>query len=90
MAVRFGFRWGSHGRKGVLNFNWRLLQLPVHLVDYVVAHELAHRVEGNHSEQFWETLERAMPDCRVREAELERDSHLYVGFEVEGQAAENP
>ena len=62
----------------------------MHLVDYVVAHELAHRIEAHHAPRFWQVLERAMPDRRNREAELERDSHLYVGFEVEGQAAEGP
>ena len=79
-----GFRWGSCGKKGVMHFNWRLLQLPVHLIDYVVAHELVHRLEHNHTPRFWETLERAMPDCRAREAELEREWHFYVAFDVDG------
>ena len=77
-----GYRWGSCGKKGIMHFNWRLLQLPVHLIDYVVAHELVHRIEHNHTQRFWEMLERAMPDCRAREAELERDWHCYVAFDV--------
>lgn len=78
-----GFRWGSCGRKGVVHLNWRLLQLPVHLIDYVVAHELVHRIERHHTPAFWKVLERAMPDCRAREVELEREWHFYVAFEVE-------
>ena len=77
-----GFRWGSCGRSGALRFNWRLLQLPVHLVDYVVTHELVHRTERHHTRRFWQALERALPDCQTRRAELERDWHTYVAFEV--------
>jgi len=43
-----GFRWGSCGRRGVLFFNWRLLQLPVRLADYVIVHELVHLQEPHH------------------------------------------
>lgn len=78
-----GFRWGSCGKSGSLHFNWRVLQLPVHLIDYIVAHELVHRLERNHSQRFWQILEEAMPDCKSREAELEREWHCYVAFEVE-------
>ena len=81
-----GYRWGSCGKKGVMHFNWRLLQLPVHLIDYVVAHELVHRIEPNHTPRFWERLERAMPDCLAREAELEREWHVYAAFDVGEQA----
>jgi len=78
-----GYRWGSCSMKGVMHFNWRLLQLPVHLIDYVVAHELVHRVEHNHTPRFWGMLERAMPDCRARETELEHEWHFYVAFDVD-------
>lgn len=80
-----GFRWGSCGKDGVLHLNWRLLQLPVHLIDYVVAHELVHRVERHHTQPFWQAFERAMPDCREREAELAREWHVYASFEVHSQ-----
>lgn len=67
-----GFRWGSCGKNGVLHFNWRLLQLPVFLVDYVVAHELAHLHERNHTPMFWRILGRAIPDWKERKDELSR------------------
>ena len=65
-----GFRWGSCGRNGMLFFNWRLLQFPMRLVDYVVVHELAHLLESNHSPAFWSVLDRAMPDWQARKEEL--------------------
>lgn len=68
-----GFRWGSCGKNGTLHFNWRLLQLPVILVDYVIAHELVHLRVHNHSDEFWQILERVLPDWRERKEEL---SHM--------------
>ena len=43
-------------------FNWKVLQFPVRLVDYIIMHELVHLVEGHHGSAFWQALERAMPD----------------------------
>lgn len=65
-----GFRWGSCGKNGVLYFNWRLLQLPVYLVDYVAVHELVHLHERNHTAEFWRILERVLPDWKRREEEI--------------------
>lgn len=67
-----GFRWGSCGRDGTLFLNWRLLQLPVRVVDYVIVHELCHLVDPSHQPAFWRTLERAQPDWRERKKELAR------------------
>lgn len=65
-----GFRWGSCGKNGVLHFNWRLLQLPVRLVDYVIAHELVHLHERNHTPEFWRILGRVLPDWKERKQDL--------------------
>lgn len=65
-----GFRWGSCGKNSVIYFNWRVLQFPVRLVDYVIAHEIAHLVERHHGPEFWSVLDRAMPDWRARQEEL--------------------
>lgn len=65
-----GFRWGSCGKNAVIYFNWKLLQLPVRLADYVLCHELAHLIETNHGREFWRVLERALPDWRDRQEKL--------------------
>jgi predicted metal-dependent hydrolase len=65
-----GFRWGSCGRSRSLFFNWRLLQLPVRLLDYVIVHELEHLAQPHHGPEFWSALDRALPDRRQREDEL--------------------
>ena len=54
-------RWGSCSRAGNLNFNWRLALAPSAVLDYVVVHELAHRVELNHSARFWRAVARYCP-----------------------------
>lgn len=46
-------RWGSCSSRGNLNFNWRLVHYPVEVIDYVLIHELAHRIQLNHSAKFW-------------------------------------
>jgi predicted metal-dependent hydrolase len=53
--------WGSCNASGVIRLNWRLVQLPPALAEYVVAHEVAHIVELNHSGRFWALVERLLP-----------------------------
>jgi predicted metal-dependent hydrolase len=63
-------RWGSCSSQGRLNFNWRLILAPPHVLDYVAAHEVAHLLEMNHSPAFWRTVERALPDMAAGRAWL--------------------
>ena len=62
-------RWGSASADGSIRLNWRLIHFAPAIIDYVVAHELAHLREMNHSPAFWETVRSVLPDFeRSREA----------------------
>ena len=58
-------RWGSCSSEKNLNFNWKLILAPPEVLDYVVVHELCHRLEMNHSPRFWAQVERVLPDYKV-------------------------
>lgn len=64
-------RWGSCSSKGNLNFNCLLMNMPSEIIDYVVVHELCHRLEMNHSKQFWAEVERVYPTYKQARAWLE-------------------
>lgn len=54
-------RWGSCSSCGSVALNWRLIQMPVEVCDYVILHELAHRVQPNHSAKFWREVDALCP-----------------------------
>ena len=57
-------RWGSCSSDGKIRLNWRLIHFPMSIIDYVVAHELSHLREMNHSPAFWQTVESIFPEFR--------------------------
>lgn len=63
-------RWGSCAANGRIRLAWRLVHVPPHLADYVIAHEVAHLVELNHSRRFWSVVESMYPDARNARREL--------------------
>jgi len=63
-------QWGSCTRRGHVRLNWRLVQAPLELIDYVAAHELAHLVHLDHSPRFWAQVAELCPDALARRAEL--------------------
>jgi len=63
-------QWGSCTRRGHVRLNWRLVQAPLALIDYVAAHELAHLVHLDHSPRFWAQVAALCPDALARRAEL--------------------
>ena len=63
-------RWGSCDRNGTIRLNWRIIQAPMRLVDYVVVHELVHLRHRGHGREYWQALGRIMPDYERRREDL--------------------
>ena len=70
-------RWGSAGADGAIRLHWRLVHFAMPTIDYVVAHELAHLREMNHSAAFWEVVRSVVPDYERARGSL-RDDMLPV------------
>jgi hypothetical protein len=65
-------RWGSCSRQGNISLNWRLVQMPPFVSDYILMHELVHLRHANHSRGFWREVGRVCPDFREAEAWLRK------------------
>jgi predicted metal-dependent hydrolase len=65
-------RWGSCSTRGAIALNWRLLQMPPDVADYVILHELAHRRHPDHSRRFWREVETLCPGWRMAERWLRK------------------
>lgn len=61
-----GYRWASCGKTGVLNFHWKCMMAPPKIIDYIVVHELCHFHHRNHTDAFWNEVDKVMPDYRER------------------------
>ncbi len=73
-------RWGSCSNTGVLSFSWRLILAPPFVLEYLAAHEVAHRVELNHSPRFWRLVRRICPGYERAKGWLDvhgTDLHRY-------------
>lgn len=71
-------RWGSCSVRGNLNFNAVISVMPGEIMDYVIVHELCHRIEMNHSAGFWGLVEDAIPDYRERRKWLKENGERYM------------
>ncbi len=67
---RLKARWGSCSHRSDITLNIFLMQLPWHLIDYVLVHELSHTKALHHGPDFWKILEKCMPDAKQRKKEL--------------------
>ena len=65
-------RWGSCSSRGAIALNWRLVQMPAEVSDYVILHELMHLREPNHSRRFWKEVAAVCHTWRESEAWLRR------------------
>ena len=71
-------RWGSASADGSIRLNWRLIHLALPMIDYVVAHELAHLRHMDHSPRFWDVVRSVMPDYEQLRGSLKEDALLPV------------
>jgi len=69
-------RWGSCSHRGSISLNWRLIQAPPFVRDYILLHELMHLREMNHSPRFWSEVESVCPYYQVAERWLKAHSRL--------------
>ena len=69
-------RWGSCSANGTISLNWRLVQTPEFVRDYIIYHELMHLREMNHSARFWARVEEVCPDWRNAEHWIKRNGSL--------------
>lgn len=67
-------QWGSCDSNGCLTFSWRLVMARPEAIDYVVIHELCHRKHMDHSQEFWNQVEKYMPDFKIQQQWLEEHS----------------
>ena len=70
--------WGSCNARGSLSFNCLLMLMDQRIIDYVIVHELCHRLEMNHSARFWAEVERILPDYRERRRWLKEHGGAYI------------
>lgn len=69
-------RWGSCSRRGTISLNWRLIQTPAFVQDYIILHELMHRREPNHSKRYWAQVAAVCPAYAEAEAWLKQHRAL--------------
>lgn len=69
-------RWGSCSSRGTISLNWRLVQIPDFVRDYLIIHELMHVREMNHSARYWQHVAAACPDYQKAEKWLDTHSEL--------------
>ena len=67
--------WGRCNAKGEIAFDWRIIQAPDHVLDYLVVHELSHLKHFNHSKEFWALVFLTLPDFRRSKSWLRHSEH---------------
>ncbi len=80
-------QWGSCSHDGRLSFSWRLIFAPLETIDYVVAHEVAHRVHFNHSRAFWALTKKLSLHYDIGRNWLTQQSHtiMRIGCSADNQ-----
>jgi predicted metal-dependent hydrolase len=68
-----GYRWASCGSKASLRFHWKCMMAPPKIIDYIVVHELCHLHQRDHTQAFWNEVDKVMSDYRERRAWLKEN-----------------
>lgn len=71
-------RWGSCSGQNVVSLNWKLIMMPLEILDYVIVHELCHTVHHNHSAKFWGLVETITPDWKVKRKWLKDSGYKFA------------
>lgn len=75
-------RWGSCSRTGRLSLSWRLALAPLSVADYVIAHEVAHLSQMNHSAAFWKVVADLAPEYKQAERWLKKNAAYLYSFDI--------
>ena len=76
------YSWASCTPRKNLNFNWRIIKAPLHVIDYLIVHELAHLIEGSHGPEFWNIVAVQIPNYDRAKNWLKQNGHkLEIDFE---------
>ncbi|WP_417430072.1 M48 family metallopeptidase [Halpernia sp.] len=70
------YRWGSCTPANNIIFNWRIIKAPMYVLEYLVAHELVHLMEGNHTPRFWNILSIQVPNYERAKTWLKKNGQL--------------
>lgn len=77
-------RWGSTSNSGTITYNWRLIMAPKSGIHYVIAHELAHFIQFDHSKNFWFVVEKLCPDYKSERKWLKKNGFKLDFLRIEG------
>jgi Predicted metal-dependent hydrolase len=73
-------RWGSCSSLGNINYNWRIIMAPAETIDYLVIHELCHRIHLNHSAAFWQLVQKYSPEYPAHKRWLKENGSLLFNI----------
>lgn len=68
-----GYRWASCSSKASMRFHWKCMMAPPRIIDYILVHELCHLHQRDHTQAFWNEVDKVMPDFRERRAWLKEN-----------------
>ena len=74
-----GYRWASCSPQNMLSFHWKCMMAPLKIIDYIVVHELCHIHYKNHSDAFWNEVDKVLPDYQERKVWLK---HQGAGLDL--------